>query len=200
MLTRPLSDRETICRIIHHELGHWLMAKNVGFGAKEITIGRTKHNSPCGSALIDPKPLIQFQQVNDIYTHLLNRTSVLCAGVIADIEWHKKYASFDYSDDDTHYLYENGIMDTTGLSDSGKIEELLYVMNGIKNLPSIDKVEIMNQRHEIITEAWNKAYKVIADNPTLLNMGKILIKNYFDNKPKSFDKCYLEKIMHSCTV
>lgn len=88
-------------------------------------------------------------------------------------------------------------MDATGLSDSAKIEELLYVMNGIKNHPSIDAEELMNQRHEIRTEAWNKASEFICDNTKLLEMGNILIKHYFSTNPRAFDKCYLEKIMHS---
>ncbi|SNY61386.1 hypothetical protein SAMN02744775_00558 [Enterobacter sp. CC120223-11] len=195
MIIKNLNFADTVRRIIHHELGHWLMSRHVGFDTGEINIGMLANHKPYGQAIVYPSPKSQLAQAVDIYDHLLSRTAVLCAGVIADIGWHKRYASSDYDSDDTEYLYANGVMDATGLSDSGKIEELLYVMNGIKNPPSQDSEEIMNQRHKIRTEAWLKASEFIDENPILFGMGEILIKDYFENAIRTFQKCYLEKIM-----
>lgn len=195
MITKNLNFPDTVRRIIHHELGHWLMSRHVGFDTGEIKIGMLANRTPYGHATVYPTPKSQLVQSIDIYDHLLNRTAVLCAGVIADIEWHKRYSSSDYDSEDTQYLYENGVMDATALSDRGKIEELLYVMNGIKNPPSQDSEEIMNQHHEIRTEAWMKASEFIDDNPILFGMGEILVKGYFENNIRTFENSYLEKIM-----
>lgn len=195
MITKNLNFTDSVRRIIHHELGHWLMSRHVGFDTGEIKIGMLANGTPYGHATVYPTPKGQLIQAIDIYKHLLDRVAVLCAGVIADIEWHKRYSSSDYDSDDTEYLYANGVMDATGLSDRGKIEELLYVMNGIKNQPSQDSEEIMNQRHEIRTEAWIKASEFIDDNPILFGMGEVLVEGYFGNKIRTFENSYLEKVM-----
>lgn len=195
MITKNLNFADTVRRIIHHELGHWLMSRHVGFDTGDIKIGRLVNGTAYGHSTVYPTPKNQLVQVVDIYEHLMNRTAVLCAGVIADIEWHKRYASFNYDADDTEYLYVNGVMDATGLSDSGKIDELLYVMNGIKNPPSQDSEEIMNQHLEIRTEAWIKASEFIDNNPILFGMGEILINDYVYNRIKTFKNSHLERIM-----
>ncbi|MEI7336694.1 hypothetical protein [Pectobacterium carotovorum] len=154
MLNKNLDLQDQIERTIHHELGHWLMSRHVGFDVGEIAISMNNNSQLCGHATVHPVPIKQLSNVNDIYNHILNRVSVLCAGVIADIEWHKKFASSNYEQADTEHLYANGIMDETGLSDRGKIEEHLFIMNSIKNFPSHDPEENSKQRNQILSEVY----------------------------------------------
>lgn len=191
MLTSNLNLQDVIKRTIHHEIGHWLMARHLEFDVDGIKIGMNKHNQIFGMATVHPVPKSKFSSVDEVYDHLLKRITVLCAGVIADIEWHKKFASTNYDHNDTEFLYANGIMDATGLSDRGKIDELLFVMNGILNIPSQEPTENSSQRQKIMLDAWEKASLFLDDNQDLFRLGSILVTDYFNNGKREFDKEYL---------
>ena len=191
MLKSYLNQQDIIKRTIHHEIGHWIMARHLGFDVGSIVIGMNNLNQIFGRATVHPVPKSKFSSVDEVYDHLFKRITVLCAGVIADIEWHKKFASTNYEHKDTEFLYANGIMDNTGLSDRGKIDEHLFVMNGVLNTPSQDPTENALQRQTIMLDAWNAASIFLDNNQDLFRLGELLVTDYFSNGIREFDKDYL---------
>lgn len=187
MIHKNLSRRQVVERIIHHELGHWFMSRYLEFGVGGIKIGQNESGQLFGSATVYPLPKIKLTTSSEVYDHLMKRICVLCAGVISDIEWHRKFASKDYEQADTEYLYSKGLMDETGLSDKGKIEELLYIMNNIVNEPCDDIDVRETQLNEIFSYAWSKTAKFIEGNDKLFAMGDKMIMLYFNSGIREFD-------------
>lgn len=199
MLNKNLNVSESIKRVIHHELGHWLMSRHLGFNVGEIKIGLTAIYDVYGHSTVFPYPKNKFSNLADVYDHMEKRVMILCAGVIADIIWHIEYASGSDDEGDMSYLYNNGVMDATGLTDEGKIEELVCVMNGIVNIPSQEPKGYKFQRKQILDVAWLKACEYLDDNPILLKMGAVLVEKYFKEKICIFDKEYLIKLEIECS-
>lgn len=195
MLNTNLTRKEELERIAHHELGHWLMSKELGFPVGNIRVAHDNHGTPYGSSRVYPFPKKKLETVEDVNEHLLNRICVLFAGVISDIAWHKKFHSHNFNQADIEYLLNHGPLDETGLSDKGKIEELMYVVNGIVNFP-VEIVEgfeekIKNQQKDILNKAWVKSSNFIENNEDLFKMGKALIEKIIKNNKTEFEMTYL---------
>lgn len=190
MIHNNLSETQQYRRAIYHELGHWLMGRHVGFDVGSIKVGRSNFGV-FGNSEVHPIPKTKLDSANAIYGHLFDRVSILCAGVISDIIWHKKYEPEIDEENDDNYFYSNGVMDKTGITDKGKIIELLFVMNGIINAPVQDETLLEKQMGEIQNEAWDRALNFLRDNKTLASMGDELINQFQESQMKEFEKTYL---------
>lgn len=194
MINKSLSFNESINRIIHHEIGHWLICRELEFAAGNIAITWEDNQNIYGSANTFPIPKHKLLTVELIYKHMLDRMCVLCAGVITDIEWHKKNQSEDFDGEDVQYLFETGVIDASGLNDRNKMDELIYIMNGIKNTPlkysSDNKNNIQTQHSEVIKEAWEISSKLLEKHyDKLFKMGDHLFQQFL--------KCQGSKIVFS---
>jgi len=190
MIHNNLSDIQQYRRAIYHELGHWLMGRHVGFDVGSIKIGKSNFGV-FGNSEVKPIPRTKLESANAIYEHLFDRVCILCAGVISDIIWHKKYEPKIDEENDDDYFYSNGVMDKTGITDKGKIIELLFVMNGIVNTPVQDKAILEKQMDEIQDKAWDRALKFLLNNQNLVSMGDELINQFQESQTKEFEKTYL---------
>ncbi|UZX64335.1 hypothetical protein ND440_11780 [Yersinia ruckeri] len=190
MIHNNLSDTQQYRRAIYHELGHWLMGRHVGFDVGSIIIGKSNFGV-FGNSEVKPIPKTKLESADAIYKHLFDRVCILCAGVISDIIWHKIYESEIDEKNDDDYFYSNGVMDSTGITDKGKIIELLFVMNGIVNAPVQDKTLLEKQMGEIQNKAWDRALKFLRNNQNLVSMGDELINQFQESQTKEFEKKYL---------
>lgn len=190
-------DAEKQCkRAMYHELGHWLMGRNVGFDVGSITIEKSNFGV-YGNSEINPSPKTKLDSTNAIYEHLFNRVCILNAGVIADILWHKKYEPEIDSKNDTCFFYNNGVMDKTAITDKGKIEELLPIMNGIVNTPAQDEKLLKEQMDAIQKQAWDTSLRFLQNNKDLEFMGNELIKEFEKLGKQQFTTEYLIKLQEN---
>lgn len=198
MIHNHLNIYQQSKRAIYHELGHWLMGRHVGFDVGNIIIGDS-NSMVFGSSDIKPIPKTKLESADAIYNHLFDRVRILCAGVIADILWHETYDPKISNENDAGYFFDNGIMDKTGITDKGKITELLFVMNGIRNAPTQDFTMLEAQLEEIQRNAWDSAREFLNDNVDLVQMGSELMNQFDTYKRKTFEKEYLIQLQENVT-
>lgn len=168
-------------QVIHHELGHWLMARHMGFDVGDIVVKKDTSGAISGSTTVYPIPNKKFNCLDDIYLHMFNRIVVLIAGVVADVAWQqKKYPSINITKA-SQSSYEEGIMDDSGLNDQAKILELMYILIAIKNYPGTTQEERDSQMNEIFSKAWYKASEVIENNDCLFYLGGLMVQNYINH-------------------
>lgn len=190
-------DTEKQCkRALYHELGHCLMGRIVGFDVGSIKIG-ISNVGVYGNSEINPSPKTKFDSTNAIYEHLFNRACILNAGVISDILWHKKYEPKIDSENDTCFFYNNGVMDKAALTDKGKIEELLPIINGIVNTPAQDEKLLKEQIDSIQKQAWDTSLGFLQNNKDLELMGSELIKEFEELDKQQFTSEYLIKLQEN---
>lgn len=163
-------------RVIHHELGHWLMARELGFTAGQIFLKRI-NGKASGYAKVYPRAAIRLDSAELVESYLENRIMVLLSGVIAEIEWYKKIFGEDEDSDYATRIYNNGVIDHSGLGDRGKAEELLVVLAGIKNDPTAKYTDLTTQIRTIFVELYEKAQDLAGRFIEKLNVMADLIKD-----------------------
>jgi len=137
--------------VIRHEVGHWAVAKLLGYEVGKIEI-RIDH-SPQGfghhaSAHIKLHP--SFKSIRDIESFLINRVAILWAGIIYQ------------STVDERSVDE--VRDTDGANDHQKLKELCFVIRGIR-FPEQNSQEFEHEQLKSINdECWNKAKQLIETN------------------------------------
>lgn len=146
--------------LIKHELGHWLTARHLGFDVGGITLRidlaiDRRSNKPFfghhGTAHIDPTPI--FKDLNEVETYLINRLTVLYAGVAAqvmDLE--------DATEDLTTKL-----LNTDGASDLRVIQELMPIIQGIRSRHPTDRETRANDAQPIMHEVWDNARELVRE-------------------------------------
>ncbi|MBI6885102.1 hypothetical protein [Pseudomonas putida] len=144
-------------RVIHHELGHWLMAREVGFDTGGVIVQRAPDGAIHGSAKVFPRASVMLDTTGAIDDYLTRRVMVLCTGVIVEIEWYSKNLGRLLDEDELADVYENGVIDVSGLSDKGKIEELLVILSGLRNKPVSELPDFAAQISDLFTEIYNQA-------------------------------------------
>lgn len=153
MALPKLSEQEDVRRVIHHELGHWLMAREVGFKTGGVYVD-TYRGKAAGAATVFPKAANQLVTALAVEEYLTKRIMVLCAGVLAEIEWYAKNTP-NFEAEHVNDVYENGVIDTSGLTDKGRIDELMIILAGIRNKPTAREAD-QNQR-DLFVEVYGKA-------------------------------------------
>ncbi|WP_159513899.1 MULTISPECIES: hypothetical protein [Enterobacter] len=192
ILLPPLTPQQNIERVLFHELGHWIMSRHIGFDVGEIKLTTNNYTQVHGSSTVHPHPVKKLQTIQDVDEHIIDRMSILCAGVLADLVWHELFLKIEIKQEHVEKIFEDGIMDNTGLNDKRKIEELVHIINGIRNAPSSDGKCLEAQFNLIVAEAWNKAKEVINENnEKLKNMAQSLIATSTGRNSYVFPKEYL---------
>ncbi|MNJ52293.1 hypothetical protein D3C77_476220 [compost metagenome] len=85
---------------------------------------------------------------------------VLCAGVRTEIEWYHRDSTIPFSEEDIHDIYENGVIDTSGLTDKGKMDELLIILAGIRFTAAADNRALNIQHRALFEEIYQKSCKI----------------------------------------
>lgn len=157
---------------LHHELGHWLVARHFGFRTGEVCV-RFNGQQILGTSYIEPYSPVQLKSAEEVYSHILNRVVVLCAGVAAEIATHGPNPGQAVID----RAYTKGVMDASGLTDRGKVEELMFVLLSINHEPSSDGSVNNERSQEIFGEAFGRAGELITELfPKIQEMVRLLMK------------------------
>ncbi|WP_447902992.1 hypothetical protein [Pseudomonas serbica] len=168
---------------LHHELGHWLVARHFRFKTGEVSV-RFNGQQFLGTSYIEPYSPVQLKSVEQVLSHIFNRMVVLCAGVVADVASRGPKVSQAVIDN----AYNKGVMDETGLTDRSKVDELMYILLSIKHEPSADTEVISDRAHSVFCEAYERAVELITEfYPKLEEMAKLLMKGRENAKVLEFE-------------
>ena len=143
--------------VIRHEVGHWVLAKCLGFRTGDIAIEILRHGNSYGhngAATIFPEPDIS--NLNALYEYIGNRICVLFAGVIS-----QTLEKFNINDTTAANLLE-----IDGTDDHNKIRELLFIARGIKFSGSIHESSELEQVDLIVKECWEKSDHLVKEHRT----------------------------------
>lgn len=162
MALPKLNDNQDIKRVIHHELGHWLMAREVGFEIGEIRLD-TLWGKAAGSSKVFPRATSQLSSAESIDEYITKRVMVLCAGVRTEVEWYHRMPGFSFGKDDVNNVYENGVIDTSGLTDKGRIDELLIILAGIRYNAANSYSDLSHQMRAIFETIYSQVCEIAED-------------------------------------
>ncbi|HDS6844950.1 TPA: hypothetical protein QH023_003708 [Morganella morganii subsp. morganii] len=142
--------------VICHELGHWFVAKKVGFEVGDISLtfnvnewGNAWHYGTSG---VRPSPSLK--SIDDLADYLKNRIAVMCAGACC------QEILFGVDSKKT--------LEGDGEDDLSKIKELLILYRGIKH-PGDTSIE--NEQldcEECFEKSWKIAREIINKNEKLI--------------------------------
>jgi hypothetical protein len=157
-LNSQTTYRKLALRIIHHELGHYVVARAVGFRTDGISVTITKADDYRAEAGIVPAEAIK--SVDAATKYLRRRIKVLYGGVIAEtlptdnpglalnnqqalniIADPRKGAAYDYA----------------------KVRELCHVLRGMEYPDSdpTDAAKVQAEYNSIEPKLWNEAYVIV---------------------------------------
>jgi hypothetical protein len=145
-------------KVLKHELGHWLMARHVGFraGGIDITIHRieglrgTVSYSHEGSSTVYTAPVVK--STDDLKDYLEKRFQVLYAGIAAQI--HGQEMTPDES---------GQIMELDAGNDLRIIRELAPLLRGLIYGAEISPDSGEEQMREMLHPSWEKTQSLIGE-------------------------------------
>lgn len=181
-----------LCRrhLAYHEAGHWIVARAAGFKVGEIALTvygelvdpkkKIYHFHGAGSSHIDPEPSLV--SVNDVDAYLLKRMAVLMAGVSAQKLVDER---------DVEEIWSGHATD-----DRGKLDELSFILRGIRFSGQISRDSEKHHRTELVHEAGEMAISLLEENRQAhTEMSEFLIKGVVaSNKTFTFRNENLEEI------
>lgn len=138
-------------KVIRHEVGHWVVAKVLGYEVGEIAIRINQvaqFSSHNAHAHIDLHPSLR--SINEIEQFLIDRISILWAGM------------FYQSTIDNRRI--ETIRDTDGANDYSKLRELCFILRGIRYPENDSRDTELEQMKNIADECWSKAKEIINTN------------------------------------
>ncbi len=140
-----------ICRIGQHEVGHYIVAKILGFKTGAITLTITDllggHNA--GSEIVPACALSGDQNIID---YLERRVTVLYSGALAE-SISKGQLNNDYA--------LNSLRTGGAMRDYDKARELIQLIRNLKYPSAITEEEIQVNLNFIDNELWNRAATMI---------------------------------------
>lgn len=160
-----MSFNATRTNVIKHELGHWLVARHVGFPAAEIEItihkrlvahGRYQHYQH-GSVQLYPAPVVG--NVEELKDYLEKRFQVLYAGTAAQIEGQ------ELDGDQT-----GEVMRLDAADDLRIIRELAPLLRGIIYGAEVDRQTSEQQCFEMLESCWTKVSHLVSELSPKLNL------------------------------
>ena len=183
--------KETLMKVLRHELGHWLVARHLGFDVGDIEIevikldekkGGANQYTHRGSSKVFLEPTIK--SFSDLHNYLDQRIQVLYAGVLA--QTHRQ----NLNDEELGNVIA---LDAQG--DQDKIEELSILVRGWIRETDMDTAVLDKKTNEFITESWNKCKASIAElYPTLGKMANELARTYKSEHRNLYKLDQLEKL------
>jgi len=166
--------------VIRHEVGHWVLAKYLGFKTGDIEIEileNNKFHGHNGAAKIFPEPDIN--NLDTLYKYIDNRICILFAGVISQI------LEKNNSNERTAAI----LLETDGADDYKKIQELLFIARGVRFSGSIQESSELDHRNLIQKECWEKSDFLVKENKDLI----LFISKKIAQEIVLSNKCYLFK-------
>lgn len=181
-----------ICRrqLAYHEVGHWIVARAAGFkvGAIVLTVHgnladpKKKFYNFHGEGGSDIYPEPSLASIKDVDDYLLKRMAVLIAGVSA-----QKLVD----DRDVDKIWSEHAVD-----DLGKLNELSFILRGIRYPGRISRDTEATHRGDLINEAGEVAKSLLENNQkSLAEISDFVIKGVAKlNQKFTFPSESLEEI------
>lgn len=143
--------RPMICRIGQHEVGHYIVAKILGFKTGAITLQITDllGGHRAGSEIVPACALSGDQSIID---YLERRVTVLYSGALAE--------SLSSGKLDNEYAL-NSMRTGGAMRDYDKGRELIQLIRNVKFTTAIDTEEIQAGLDLIDRELWNRAASIV---------------------------------------
>ncbi|OHX37813.1 hypothetical protein BJL95_08430 [Methylomonas sp. LWB] len=150
--------------VIKHEVGHWVIARQLGFKTGKIEIEILSNRSSMGhmaTATICPEPDIN--GLDPLLKYIECRVCILFAGVISQL--------LDKSNKTESTAA--ALLDTDGADDKGKIKDLLFIARGIRFSGSIHESNEHEQMNALQKAYWERANDLVLDNrETILSISE----------------------------
>ena len=151
---------ETLRPIVTHEVGHWITARKLGFTTGGIQFDK-EHPEDSGSTKIFPMP--KFETLDDVESYCMKRLAVLCAGMISEVLFRNPNSP-EITDSDLIQEAQK-LVDESGVDDTGKIKELIFIVRGIKFQNEEISLETeCSQCQEITNLCFENARQIIREN------------------------------------
>lgn len=153
-----MSFGETRLKVLTHELGHWLVARHLGFstGEIEITIHLRSENKGVreyyqdGSSMVYPAPVVK--SLDDLKDYLDKRFQVLYAGIAAQT-YNKGMTADEIGE----------AMELDAGSDLRTVRELAPILRGMIYGPETTSEESEKQCSEMLNPSWEKSLAVVTE-------------------------------------
>ncbi|MFH4559006.1 zinc metalloprotease [Vibrio diabolicus] len=141
----PINDanRPFVVDLCKHELGHYYMAKESGFGVHQLDVNFTSRDKFHGKAHIT----IYMTPNTTVEMLVSNRIKVLMAGVLAE------------SLDENNKINNARAIEKLSInarSDKEKYEELLHLLRCIKFPHALTDELILKHNEDLCSELWNE--------------------------------------------
>lgn len=143
--------RPAIRRVAQHEVGHYVVARALGFktGSITLTITDLVGGHRASSEII---PSCALEDIQAIIDYLERRATVLYSGVLAESLSNGKLNN----DSALKSLRTGG-----GVRDYDKVRELIQLIRNLKHPSSTTEVEIQNELDLIDNDLWNRAAAIV---------------------------------------
>lgn len=150
--------KEVRLKVLRHELGHWLVARHLGFKTGNIEITVHQNDGPRGSkvyvqegtSMVFPDPVIA--KMDDLREYLEQRFQILYAGTFAQV--HGQGLTEEQIDQ---------VMEVDGGADLKVIRELAPILRGMQFGPDKGDEEFEKQFLEITDPIKQKTQLLIAE-------------------------------------
>lgn len=178
------------CRrqLAYHEAGHWIVAKLLGFVVGDIAL--TVHGEQLdkkkyhfhGSGSSHVFPGASLASMKDVDEYIIKRMAILIAGVGAQKRTDSR---------DTDTIWKEHAMD-----DHGKLNQLFFVLRGIRYPGQVSIEDEVKHRNELTLEVGSLVESLLEKNTNLLEeVANYLISQVKNsNQPYNFPCSDIEKV------
>lgn len=158
----PPYQRDRARPIAQHEMGHYVIAKALGFTTGDVSLTLIAFDGHRGEAtlfLYEP-----FDNLPQIRRYLEKRILVLFAGSIAETlpAAHVPTRGVDQE------TAEKIMLGPTAENDYGKARELVAMLRNILHPDTIDLARTSDQKMQIINRLWDRAVELVGQHEELI--------------------------------
>lgn len=173
--------------VIRHELGHWLTARELGFGVGSIEINILQNRIGLGhEGVATILPCHRIEEIECLNNYVKNRIAILFSGVLSQV------MAKDEAEVNSDLV--EGLLASDGADDNSKIIELCHILRGSLYKDNMSAENELEQRNEIMNACWEIACSTLKKNKKLIGflVDKICSEVIQSNKKYTFDKSQIE--------
>lgn len=168
----PTHYRERARTISQHEMGHYVIAKAMGFSTGEVTLRLESHEKHDGGSRIYLEE--PFEGVGQIQRYLERRVLVLFAGAIAETLPPQHGQKRGVDQDKAGEI----ILSLSAASDYGKAREAISMLRNILHPQTLASGEASDQKIEITNRLWDRAVQLVEQfEHTIVGVGGALVQH-----------------------